>query len=130
MLRLFVMRGTWYVVHGMGYVVPVTMVCYAWYVVRGTWYVVSGGLECVFITLYREGATSTMPPGHRKNCNDFYHPAPVTNMEDLEKGQHQFWIQVGLKRIPEYPIRDCTEAFYHLRKTVGHPINIFSRWYH
>ena len=86
-------------------------------------------LKSVFITLYREGATSTMPPGHRKSCNDFYNPASVTNMEDLEKGQHQFWIQVGLKRIPEYPIRDCTEAFYHLRKTVGHP-NIFSRWYH
>ena len=51
-------------------------------------------------------------------------------MEDLEKGQHQFWIQVGSKLIPEYPIRDCTEAFYNLRKTVVHPINIFSNWYH
>ena len=87
-------------------------------------------LKSVFITLYREGATSTMPPGHRKICNDFYHPASVINLEDLEKGQHQFWIQVGNKLIPEYPVRDCTEAFYNLRKTVGHPINILSRWYH
>ena len=28
-------------------------------------------LKSVFITLYREGATATMPPGHRKICNDF-----------------------------------------------------------
>ena len=31
---------------------------------------------------------------------------------------------------PRIPIKDSTEAFYQLRKTVGHPINIFSRWYH
>ena len=42
-------------------------------------------LKSVFITLYREGATATMPPGHRKICNDFYHPGSATNMEDLEK---------------------------------------------
>ena len=47
-----------------------------------------------------------------------------------EKGMHQVWIQVGSKFIPEYPIRDDTEAYYQLRKTVGHPIDIFSRWYH
>ena len=35
-----------------------------------------------------------------------------------------------IKLIPEYPIRDGNEVFYQLRKTVGHPINIFSRWYH
>ena len=87
-------------------------------------------LKSVLITLYREGATATMPPGHRKNCNDYYHPASSSNLGNLEAGQHQFWIQVGSKLIPEYPIRDCTEAFYNLRKTVGHPINIFSRWYH
>ena len=51
-------------------------------------------------------------------------------MEDLEKGMHQVWIQVGSKLIPEYPIRDDTEAYYQLQKTVGHPINICSRWYH
>ena len=87
-------------------------------------------LKSVFTTLYKDGATATMPPGHRKVCNDFYHPASATNMEDLEKGQHQVWTQVGSKLIPEYPIRDDPEAYYQLRKTVGHPINMFSRWYH
>ena len=88
-------------------------------------------LKSVFITLFKEGAEgSTMPAGHRKVCNDFYHPASTTNIEDLEAGQHQVWLQVGAKLIPEYPIKDSTEAFYQLRKTVGHPINIFSRWYH
>ena len=82
-------------------------------------------LKSVFITLYREGATATMPPGHRKICNDFYNPASSSNLGNLEAGQHQVWLQVGSKLIPEYPIDDCTEAFYHLRKTVGHPIHIF-----
>ena len=86
-------------------------------------------LKSVFITLYRDGATAVMNPGTRKAYNDFYHPASSSNMEGLEKGQHQVWIQVGAKQIPEYPIKDCTEAYYQLRKTVGHP-NIFSRWYH
>ena len=87
-------------------------------------------LKSVFVTLYREGATATMPPGHRKIANNFYHPNLATNMGDLEKGQHQVWIQAGSKLIPEYPVRDDTEACYQLRTTVGHPINIFSRWYH
>ena len=88
-------------------------------------------LKSVFITLFKEGAEgSTMPAGHRKVCNDFYHPASTTGLEDLEAGRHQVWLQVGAKLMPEYPIKDSTEAFYHLRKTVGHPINIFSRWYH
>ena len=84
----------------------------------------------MFITLYREGATSTVHPGHRKTFNVFDHPASGTNLEDPEKGQHQFWIQAGSTLIPEYTVRDCTGAFCNLRKTVEHPINSFSRWYH
>ena len=86
-------------------------------------------LRSVFVTLFREGATSSnMPPGLRKVCNDFYHPAGA-GVEDLEKGQHQFQIQIGSKLIPECPIKDSTEFFYHLRKTVGTPISIYSRWH-
>ena len=87
-------------------------------------------LKSVFVTLFKDDATSAnMPAGLRKVCNDFYHPAGA-GMEDLEKGQHQFQLQIGSKLIPEYPIKDSTEFFYHLRKTVGTPINIYSRWYH
>ena len=60
----------------------------------------------------------------------FYHPGSATNMEDLQKGMHQVWIQVGAKLTPKYPIRDDAEAYYQLRTTVGHPMNIFPRWYH
>ena len=70
-----------------------------------------------------------MPEGLRKVCNDFHHPAEAT-WEDLEKGQHQFQLQIGSELIPECPIEDSTKCFYHLRKTVGHPISIYSRWYH
>ena len=81
-------------------------------------------LKSVFVTLYKEGAAATMPPGHRKIANGFYHAGSVTNMEDLEKGQHRAWIQAGSKLVIEYPIRDDTEAYYQLRKTVGHLVNI------
>ena len=87
-------------------------------------------LKSVCITLYREGATATLNPGHREICNDFYHPASSSNLENLEAGQHQVWLHIASKKVPGYPIRDCTEACYHLRKTAGHPINVFSRWYH
>ena len=84
----------------------------------------------MFVTLFKDDATSAnMPAGLRKVCNDFYHPAGA-GVEDLEKGQHQFQLQIGSKLIPEYPIKDSTEFFYHLRKTVGSPISIYSRWYH
>ena len=68
-----------------------------------------------------------MPVGHRKICNDLYHPANTMGNEGLESGTHQFWFQVGSKLCPEYPINSGTEAFYQLRKTAGHPINIYSR---
>ena len=88
-------------------------------------------LKSVFITLYKDGALGEMIPwGHRKTANDFYHPSSNNTLQDLESGQHQVWVQVGSKLIPEYPMRDTTETFYQLRKAVGHPINIFSRWYH
>ena len=88
-------------------------------------------LKAVFVTLFKNGAMGTMPEGHRKICNDFYHPCSgMLGTEDLETGNHQFWIQLGSKLSPEYPITSGNEAYYHLRKAVGHPINIYARWYH
>ena len=85
----------------------------------------------MFVTLYRDGANSTTHPGTRKQCNDFYHPASPARYGNIDTGQEiQVWVQVGSKLVPEYPIKDSTEAYYQLRKTVGHPINIYSRWYH
>ena len=59
-----------------------------------------------------------------------YHPASMRAAEDLEEGQHSLWLQVGNKLFPEYPIRDSSEAYYQLSQTVGHPMHIYSRWYH
>jgi hypothetical protein len=92
-------------------------------------------LKSVFITLFKDAGNGLGPaevkyPGMRKVCNDFYHPASTQPSEDLEVGQHQVWLQVGSKLYPEYPMRDDTEAFYQLRQTVGHPIHMYSRWYH
>ena len=94
-------------------------------------------LKPVFITLFKEGGASSgvgpaevHPPNYRKTCNDFFHPASITAEENLEQGQHSVWLQVGSKLFPEYPIRSSCEAYYQLRQTVGHPIHIYSRWYH
>ena len=76
------------------------------------------------------GPAGVMRPAMRKVCNDFYHPASASAAEVLEEGQHQVWLQVGSKLFPEYPIRDPSEAYYQLSQTVGHPIRIYSRWYH
>ena len=93
-------------------------------------------LKSVYITLFNNwagtgvGPAEVKLPGMRKVCNDFYHPASINAMEDLEQAQHSVWLQVGSKLYPEYPIRDSTEAYYQLSQTVKSPIHIYSRWYH
>ena len=90
----------------------------------------------MYVTLFNiwtgtgAGPAEVKLPAMRKVCNDFYHPASVNAMEDLEQGQHSVWLQVGSKLYPEYPIRDSTEAYYQLSQTVKNPMHIFSRWYH
>ena len=93
-------------------------------------------LKSAYITLFHNwagtgaGPAAVKLPAMRKLCNDFYHPASVNAMEDLEQGQHSCWLQVGNKLFPEYPIRDSTEAYYQLSRTVENPMHIYSRWYH
>ena len=70
------------------------------------------------------GPAEVMLPGMIKVCNDFYHPASMRAVEDLEEGQHQFCLQVG-SAFPEYPIRDSSATYCQLRRTVGHPIHIY-----
>ena len=60
----------------------------------------------------------------------FDHPASESAAEDLEHGQHNYWLQVGSRLYPEYPIRDSTEAYYQLSQTVENPMHIYPRWYH
>ena len=93
-------------------------------------------LKSVYITLFNNwagtgvGPAEVKRPANRKVCNDFYHPASINAMEDLEQAQHSVWLQVGSKLYPEYPIRDSTEAYYQLSQTVKSPMHIYSRWYH
>ena len=93
-------------------------------------------LKPVYITLFNSWTGTGSGPAEvkllamRKVCNEFYHPASVNAVEDLEQGQHSCWIQVGSKLFPEYLIRDSMEAYYQLSQTVKNPIHIYSRWYH
>ena len=93
-------------------------------------------LKSVYTTLFNNwtgagaGPAEVKLPAMRKVCNDFYLPASVNAMEDLEQGQHSVWLQVGSKLYPESPIRDSTEAYYQVSQTVKNPMPIYSRWYH
>ena len=93
-------------------------------------------LKAVYVTLFNNwadtgaGPAEVKKPGARKVCNDFYHPSSMRASEDLEQGQHSFWLQVGSKLYPEYPIPESTEAYYQLSQTVKSPMHIYSRWYH
>ena len=43
--------------------------------------------------------------------------------------EHQYWIQIGSKLIPEYPVKGVAESLSQLRKTVGGSFQMYGRWY-
>eukprot|EP00972_Heterocapsa_arctica_P011204 1641683-Heterocapsa_arctica.AAC.1 len=55
------------------------------------------------------------------------------NAQELEGSflaeEHQMWLQIGSHKFPEFPINSCSEAFYHLKKTVGSHMYIYNRWF-
>ena len=78
----------------------------------------------MFITL---GHTET---ARHKEVNNFYHPMSAgANDGYFVEDEHQVWLQIGSKLVPEYPITSVTEALYQLQKVVGHPFQMWSRWY-
>jgi hypothetical protein len=81
-------------------------------------------LKSVFVTLHKEGADAYL-----KECNQFYHPALNYNVPFNNHSEHQYWIQIGSQKWPEYPILSSSESYYQLQKTVGPHMNIFQRWY-
>ena len=51
------------------------------------------------------------------------------NDEYFVEDEHQVWLQIGSKLVPEYPITSVTEALYQFKKAVGHPFQMYSRLY-
>eukprot|EP00972_Heterocapsa_arctica_P016611 2451368-Heterocapsa_arctica.AAC.1 len=43
--------------------------------------------------------------------------------------EHQYWIQIGSQKWPEYPVLSSSESYYQLQKTVGSHMQMFQRWY-
>ena len=82
-------------------------------------------LKSVFITLYRDLPNEPL----LKECNNFYHPAHDYNVPFILGSEHQYWIQIGSQKWPEYPVLSTSESYYQLQKTVGSRMNIFQRWY-
>lgn len=81
-------------------------------------------LKSVFITLHKSDSD------FYKECNTFYHPMANVGTEIYDFNlEHQVWLQIGSKLIPEYPISGVSEAYYQLKKAVGVPFHIMNRWY-
>ena len=81
-------------------------------------------LKAVFITL------GTLETPKFKSCNNFYHPVASSVSDSyFVADEHSFQVQVGSKLYPEYPVTSVTEALYQLKKTVGSPFQMYSRWY-
>ena len=59
-----------------------------------------------------------------KEWNDFFSPmyeyAKGADNQFNSDGEFEAQFQLGAKLYPEYPIRSHAEAFYQLRKTLGH----------
>jgi hypothetical protein len=81
-------------------------------------------LKSVFITLHRDLANPLL-----KECNNFFHPATGSPNGFLSNSEHQYWIQIGSQKWPEYPVLSAAESYYQLQKTVGSHMNVFQRWY-
>ena len=81
-------------------------------------------LKSVFITLHStDGAWY-------KQANHFYHPIENSASDQYGiAGEHQFQIQIGSQMYSEYPVNSFSESLSQLRKTVGHPFQMFGRWY-
>lgn len=92
-------------------------------------------LKSIFVTLQKD---ITMAPGH-KNWNTFWSPMNPENRDGklsyVDNGEFKFYVQIGSKLFPEYPIQSHSEAYYQLKKTLGiqssnvHSFDITARQY-
>jgi hypothetical protein len=80
-------------------------------------------LKSVFVTLNKAITAEETTVG-RKNWNDFYSPMHTFASGEHnifhESGEFEMQLQIGSKLYPEYPMRSHAEAYYQLRKTLGH----------
>ena len=95
-------------------------------------------LKSVFIILHSADGAWYRQANHfyhpiensARQANHFYHP--VENSASDQYGiadEHQFQAQIGSQLYPEYPVNSLSESLSQLRKTVGHPFQMFGRWY-
>lgn len=92
-------------------------------------------LKSIFVSLQKDF------PGYAgaKNWNTFWSPMCPENRDGtlthVEEGEFKFYVQIGSKMFPEYPIQSHSEAYYQLKKTLGiqssnvHSFDITSREY-
>ena len=83
-------------------------------------------LKSVYITLDHATTPNNVNEAVMyKSWNSFYSPMNADNegelnVYDQNREIADFQVQVGSKLFPEYPIRSHAEAYYQLRKTLGH----------
>eukprot|EP00972_Heterocapsa_arctica_P069726 10301941-Heterocapsa_arctica.AAC.1 len=72
-------------------------------------------LKSAYVTLYKTPATGS----RYREPNYFYHPMITQTEEGSQLGdEHQFWIQIGSHKFPEYPVNSCSEASYQLKRSM------------
>ena len=65
-----------------------------------------------------------------KQASHFYHP--IENSASDQYGiadEHQFQVQIGSQLYSECPVNSISGSLFQLRKSVGHPFQMFGRWY-
>jgi hypothetical protein len=93
-------------------------------------------LKTIFITLFKDsmgiparGADGVLNLAqtilNQNVCNSFYHPCAGTGTQFITAHSRwntpaiEWYIQIGSRRFPEYPITSTSETFYQLRKALG-----------
>jgi hypothetical protein len=92
-------------------------------------------LKSIFVSLQKDVSGA---PGY-KGWNTFWSPMSPENRDGTityaDAGEFKFYVQIGSKLFPEYPIQSHSEAYYQLKKTLGiqssnvHSFDITAREY-
>ena len=71
-------------------------------------------------------ALGQIETARHKEVNDFYHPMSAGAQDYYYVAdEHQFWLQIGSKLVPEYPLTIVTEALYQLEGSRYSIPNVF-----
>ena len=69
------------------------------------------------VSLLQPFRSPNIVAANQKEVNHFHHP--MVNSLDPQFDTMEFQLQIGSRTYPQYPVRNVSEAAYHLHKTLG-----------